>query len=185
MWNRTILVVKTVDVLHRGMWNRTILVERTVDVLHRGHVELNYDRSEDSRCSTQGGMWNKTIVVRTVDILHRGHVELNHLPSTQETGPWQSQITFLMVTKVHRHHTIQTLGRVHAKLHSCDFTLAIFSVKTRTKPHGLSPRANYTDRATVACRRSWCQLLRMEGATRGQFSQLHDLYSAKQRDNLD
>jgi hypothetical protein len=31
--------------------------------------------------------------------------------------------------------------------------------------HGLSPRANYTDRATAACRRSDCQLLRIEGAT--------------------
>jgi hypothetical protein len=30
---------------------------------------------------------------------------------------------------------------------------------------GLSPRANYTDRATAACRRSWCQRLRIEGAT--------------------
>jgi hypothetical protein len=30
--------------------------------------------------------------------------------------------------------------------------------------HGLSPRANYTDRATAACRRSDCQLLRIEGA---------------------
>jgi hypothetical protein len=29
----------------------------------------------------------------------------------------------------------------------------------------LSPRANYTDRATAACRRSDCQLLRIEGAT--------------------
>jgi hypothetical protein len=28
---------------------------------------------------------------------------------------------------------------------------------------GLSPRANYTDRATVACRRSWCQFLLLEG----------------------
>jgi hypothetical protein len=37
--------------------------------------------------------------------------------------------------------------------------------KTKTKLHGLSPRANYTDRATVACRRSDCQLLRIEGAT--------------------
>jgi hypothetical protein len=25
-----------------------------------------------------------------------------------------------------------------------------------------SPQANYTDRATAACRRSWCQLLRIE-----------------------
>jgi hypothetical protein len=37
--------------------------------------------------------------------------------------------------------------------------------KTKTKLHGLSPRANYTDRATAACRRSDCQLLRIEGAT--------------------
>jgi hypothetical protein len=33
------------------------------------------------------------------------------------------------------------------------------------KLHGLSPRANYTDRATAACRRSSCQLLQIEGAT--------------------
>jgi hypothetical protein len=35
----------------------------------------------------------------------------------------------------------------------------------KTKLHGLNPRANYTDRATAACRRSDCQLLRIEGAT--------------------
>jgi hypothetical protein len=28
---------------------------------------------------------------------------------------------------------------------------------------GFSPQANYTDRATAACRRSYCQLLRIEG----------------------
>jgi hypothetical protein len=28
-----------------------------------------------------------------------------------------------------------------------------------------SPQANYTDRATAACRRSWCQLLQIEGVT--------------------
>jgi hypothetical protein len=39
------------------------------------------------------------------------------------------------------------------------------ALKTKkTKLHGLSPRANYTDRATAACRRSDCQLLRIEGA---------------------
>jgi hypothetical protein len=37
--------------------------------------------------------------------------------------------------------------------------------KKKKKTHGLSPRANYTDRATAACRRSDCQLLRIEGAT--------------------
>jgi hypothetical protein len=35
----------------------------------------------------------------------------------------------------------------------------------KKKLHGLSPRANYTDRATSACRRSDCQLVRIEGAT--------------------
>jgi hypothetical protein len=32
------------------------------------------------------------------------------------------------------------------------------------KIRGLSPRANYTDGATVACRRSYCQRLPIEGA---------------------
>jgi hypothetical protein len=35
----------------------------------------------------------------------------------------------------------------------------------QNKLHGLSPRSNYTDRSTAACRRSDCQLLRIEGAT--------------------
>jgi hypothetical protein len=35
----------------------------------------------------------------------------------------------------------------------------------KTKLHGLSQRANYTDRATAACRWSDCQLVRIEGAT--------------------
>jgi hypothetical protein len=35
----------------------------------------------------------------------------------------------------------------------------------KKKLHGLSPRANYTDRGTAACRRSDCQLVRIEDAT--------------------
>jgi hypothetical protein len=37
--------------------------------------------------------------------------------------------------------------------------------KLKLKLHGQSARANYTDRATAACRRSDCQLLRIDGAT--------------------
>jgi hypothetical protein len=45
--------------------------------------------------------------------------------------------------------------------------LGLYAVRicSKLKLHGLSPRANYTDRATAACRRSDCQLLRIEGAT--------------------
>jgi hypothetical protein len=46
----------------------------------------------------------------------------------------------------------------------CCAVLVMASYKTKTKLHGPSPRANYTDRATVACRRSDCQRLRIEGA---------------------
>jgi hypothetical protein len=35
----------------------------------------------------------------------------------------------------------------------------------KTKLRGVSPRANYTDRVTAACRRSDCQLVQIEGAT--------------------
>jgi hypothetical protein len=41
----------------------------------------------------------------------------------------------------------------------------VISVSGFEKLHGLSQRANYTDRATAACRRSDCQLLRIKGAT--------------------
>jgi hypothetical protein len=42
--------------------------------------------------------------------------------------------------------------------------LHFLSKKQKTnKLHGLSPRANYTDRATAASRRSGCQLLRIKG----------------------
>jgi hypothetical protein len=33
------------------------------------------------------------------------------------------------------------------------------------KLHGLSPRVNYTNQVTAACRGSECQLLQIEGAT--------------------
>jgi hypothetical protein len=45
-------------------------------------------------------------------------------------------------------------------IHSMEKKLAIHSVIITLR--GLSSRANYTDRATSACRRSWCQLLRIQ-----------------------
>jgi hypothetical protein len=44
--------------------------------------------------------------------------------------------------------------------------ILIYHIQNKQKNlHGLSLQANYTDRATAACRRSDCQLLRIEGAT--------------------
>jgi hypothetical protein len=50
--------------------------------------------------------------------------------------------------------------------HGQSARLLIWATNKHTnKLHGLSPRANYTDRVTAACRRSDCQLLRIKGAT--------------------
>jgi hypothetical protein len=60
-----------------------------------------------------------------------------------------------------RQLVIQLRAVIHGFTEKCDSNLEI----TKKKIHGLSPRANYTDRTTTACRRSDCQLLRIEGAT--------------------
>jgi hypothetical protein len=52
------------------------------------------------------------------------------------------------------------------RLFADDYVGRFLIIKTKQiKLHGLSPRANYTDRATAACRRSDCQLLRIKGTT--------------------
>jgi hypothetical protein len=40
--------------------------------------------------------------------------------------------------------------------------IVYYTFKLKKKLHGLSLRANYTDQATTACRRSDCQLLRID-----------------------
>jgi hypothetical protein len=44
-----------------------------------------------------------------------------------------------------------------------------FPIRKQTKLRGLSPRANYTDRATTACRRSYCQLFADRGCQRSSW----------------
>jgi hypothetical protein len=43
-----------------------------------------------------------------------------------------------------------------------DFTIYSYTGSTLNSV-AFSPQANYTDRATAACRRSYCQLLRIDG----------------------
>jgi hypothetical protein len=54
-------------------------------------------------------------------------------------------------------------------------TLTPNKYKQTNKLHGLSPRENYTDRATTACRRSDCQLLRIKSATWSAYPYSHIL----------
>jgi hypothetical protein len=75
--------------------------------------------------------------------------DCNHKPGRNVYIPIR---TFLILHQTLSH---RTLCRTH--------TYICFIVKTLWSE---SPRANYTDRATAACRRSDCQLLQIEGATR-------------------
>jgi hypothetical protein len=50
-------------------------------------------------------------------------------------------------------------------INSASLIIIVKTAIKKTKLHGLSPRANYTDRATAACWRSDYQLLRIKGAT--------------------
>jgi hypothetical protein len=76
---------------------------------------------------------------------HRAHV-ITHKQSKQR------------LTHIPKWPPIYALTR-HKVASPCNCSLKILLL------HGLSPRANYTDRATAACQRSDCQLLRIEGAT--------------------
>jgi len=56
----------------------------------------------------------------------------------------------------------------HFIFHSVTFIVLLTAyhnsiIMSPYKLRGLSPRANYTDRAAAAGRRSWCKLLRIEG----------------------
>jgi hypothetical protein len=52
------------------------------------------------------------------------------------------------------------------------------------KTRGVSPQANYTDRETAACRRSLCQLTRIEGATWSECLENVGAYTSKNSTSL-
>jgi hypothetical protein len=62
--------------------------------------------------------------------------------------------------------SVTQANSISVHVHSLLRGYAVLSIQTKqNKLHGLSPRANYTNRATAASRRSGCQLLRIKGAT--------------------
>jgi hypothetical protein len=81
-------------------------------------------------------------------------LELAKIINSQTQGSYQAISAFLSYGEV----AISTMRK-------SALTTVITSTIKKKKLHGLSPRANYTDRATAACRQSDCQLLWIEGAT--------------------
>jgi hypothetical protein len=67
--------------------------------------------------------------------------------------PWDHETQF-------RQNFLLVRNSIHVTIRKHKYWLC-----EKKKLYGLSPRANYTDRETTACRWSVCQLLRIEGAT--------------------
>jgi hypothetical protein len=63
-------------------------------------------------------------------------------------------------------------------IHNVLVCLAVLLVLKHYATGLLSPRANYTDRATAACRRSNCQLLLIEGYVGAQAGTAEVCYTA-------
>jgi hypothetical protein len=68
--------------------------------------------------------------------------------------PWSK---YLLVQKITRNKLVKILWE-----NTPPYVAWEILKRKKKKLHGLSPRANYTDRATAACRRSDCQLLRKQ-----------------------
>jgi hypothetical protein len=69
----------------------------------------------------------------------------------------------LLHTHYHPSSGTRTIGQIMADVPSGP-SLTASKQQTKNKLRGLNPQANYTNRATAACRRSKCQYLRIEGA---------------------
>jgi hypothetical protein len=74
----------------------------------------------------------------------------------------RSLVTYSCIREVtfsdHLELRSRSLSSTFRRFHISKSFSDTYHPKTKTKPHGLSPRANYTNRATVSCLRSDYQL---------------------------
>jgi hypothetical protein len=77
------------------------------------------------------------------------------LATCYQTSLWDTSLSTNPLTSSCVRHVVIT---EHRKLEEQR------NITKQNKPRGLSPRENYTDRATAACQRNRCQLLRIESA---------------------
>jgi hypothetical protein len=91
-----------------------------------------------------------------------------HLHKDQSEFLSKGQINSVLNSggETYRHRLYpEMIDTMRAQLTNLLFEIFELNFVSLLKLHGPSPRAHYTDRATAACRRSDCQLARIEGAT--------------------
>jgi hypothetical protein len=93
-----------------------------------------------------------------------GYIDCRYYPLRLITNFWYLAVNLLVSSLSHIYVLFgRTASVVRVPGYRTEMCCA--SCEVTNKLHGLSPRANYTDRATAACRRSDCQRLRIKGAT--------------------
>jgi hypothetical protein len=161
-----------------GLWRWYINITITIlDIIHRPVFYLRHDVSET-------GFYLRLQVKPTqLSSIDRGSLCLQRQKglcsvhwALRHDGVWMSGGTAPPFSWSKNKSTKKTawsgqLGEpVCYLVHGCYFASWLLlgtktKTKTETKLHGLSTQANYTDRATAACRGSECQLLQIEVAT--------------------
>jgi hypothetical protein len=92
-------------------------------------------------------------------------------PKAEETSKESSKLCLCDIAIIYQMHVLfNTADIINPNLtphepHTVQYTYCRTKSPAIYFSHKLNPRANYTDQATAACRRSDCQLLRIEGAT--------------------
>jgi hypothetical protein len=125
-----------------------------------GHVPSDM-RNEQMRhipvyCCSSDGIWRNVSITGAPDLRHEPASHFRLLGSWDRVSLETSSVCVYSVC------VVLCVGRGLARGWS-PVQWALPTVYRITKLHGLSPPANYTDRATASCRRSDCQFLRIEG----------------------
>jgi hypothetical protein len=107
-----------------------------------------------------------------MDLGDVGWCDVDWIGLTQDRNRWEllwiRYWTFGFHEMLGNYRVAQHLVASRVVLSSMELVSLIFNLissEKNSKLHGLTPRSNCADRATAACGRSDCQLLRIEGAT--------------------
>jgi hypothetical protein len=127
----------------------------------RVYNQLIKTRAEVISCEELAESTNVTTEVAGGKELRLNKVEGRLTPQAQEIKSQPDSHSPEDLQKTELHKVVQQICNINeegkSRLHR--------KQTTNNKLHGLSPQANCIDRATAACRRSDCQLLRIKSAT--------------------
>jgi hypothetical protein len=130
---------------------------------HQGLIPYISRNHLFTACPPQSTSWYHCITSELYLLCYRFTASIS-ICSPKPSSHWKWN--FLMHTDTHTVSLTFICKIIFTWLHHKIWNIQVFDLTSdnKKKLHGLSPGANYTDRVTAACRRSHCQLLRIEGS---------------------